>query len=350
MRRHQGHAVLLTRPRAAVLSAALALGVAACGGGSSAKHSSSASSSTTTTSATPTPVTKPKPPTPALTIGVRTAVPPKQPFVATAAAAAGDVAQFHVTVPGGRHPATVTITVPQGAPAKTLTVTATSGKRSASVTVTGSRGKKITLQSLHFSCLLPPAPSFCPLAGQRTVHGGTALTFKTTPTAPVTLVAAVGPAPVKTTAAPGSNAVVPAYAITEQTRTVALAKPSTGAAVYGSTAVAHSGDVAVFLTRAVAKVRGAPQPVTITLQQGPATTLTATASVPGGTPSTASVTGASHGKIELVLPRFNCFAAPVPTFCPVRSVRTGSHKYVLSFLVSPLLPPVVLTAVVQSGG
>jgi hypothetical protein len=344
--------VLLTRPRAAALSAALALGVAACGGGSSAKQSSSTSSSTTTTSAStaPTPVTPPKPATPSLTIGVRTAAPPKQPFVATTAAAIGDLVQFHVTVPGGRHPAAVTITVPQGAPAKQLTVTAGSADKSAKVTVTGSRGKKITLQSLHFSCVLPPAPSFCPLARQQTVHGGTALTFKTTPTAPVTLVADVGPAPVKAAPASGSNAVLPAYAITEQTRTVSPTKTSTTPAVYAPTAVAHNGDVAVFLTRAVAKVRGAPQPLTVTLEQGPATTLTATASVPGGAPSKASITGATHGKIELVLPRFTCFAAPVPTFCPVRRIEAGSHRYVLSFLVSPLLPPVVLTAVVQSGG
>jgi hypothetical protein len=74
---------------------------------------------------------------------------------------------------------------------------------------------------------------------------------------------------------------------------------------------------------------GATQATTITIEQGPASSIAVSGAVAGGQTSKATVKSADGKPITLVLPRYTCYVAPVPTFCPPKQIQAGSHKYVL---------------------
>jgi hypothetical protein len=90
---------------------------------------------------------------------------------------------------------------------------------------------------------------------------------------------------------------------------------------------------------------GAPQAVTITFDQGPAKTLNVSAGVPGAPSSKATIVSGSGAPITLVLPRYACYLAPAPTFCPPSKAAAASHRYSVTFPGSPTTPPAISAAV-----
>jgi hypothetical protein len=100
-------------------------------------------------------------------------------------------------------------------------------------------------------------------------------------------------------------------------------------------------------TRLAGKPVGAPQAVTVTINQGPSKALTIVASVANGSTATATVTGAKGKKIAIVLPRFGCTVPPVPTICPPTKVQSSSHQYKLTFMASPYTRPITISAHIQ---
>jgi hypothetical protein len=341
----------LTLPSIAV---ALALAVAGCGGGSTKKHSSSTSStSSTTTTTAKTPVATAKTP---LSLTVRTAG-STTPFGSTAKAKAGDPVIFR-TVPAGNgtsKAADVTLKI-SGGPSKSLTITASSKGHTSVATITSADGKPITLVRLHYGCALPPVATFCPAKHSSTSSHGFELLFSTLHTAPIVLAALVGPV---TTPAPvvhpASSSVVPAYTPTELVEGVTLpapgAKKGTPAKTTGlaATATVKPGNSVVMATRLAGRPVGAPQTTTLTIDQGPASSITVSAAVAGGLTSKAVVKSADGKRITLVLPRYSCFVAPAPTFCPPKTIKALHHKYVLTFQASPYTPPLSFIATAAAG-
>jgi hypothetical protein len=68
----------------------------------------------------------------------------------------------------------------------------------------------------------------------------------------------------------------------------------------------------------------------------------------GGKGSTATVSGASGAKVRLTQMRYSCFAPPAPTFCPLKSVKATSARYVVKAKVRRG-HPVVLTFSARKG-
>jgi hypothetical protein len=110
----------------------------------------------------------------------------------------------------------------------------------------------------------------------------------------------------------------------------------------------HPGDIVQIRIAVAGTVAGAPQPLALKFDQGPAKTLNVSASVPGGTPSNATITSASGGRIAIVSPRYSCYLPPYPTFCPASHIKAESHKYALTVNAIPKVA-VVIGGVVQAG-
>jgi hypothetical protein len=114
------------------------------------------------------------------------------------------------------------------------------------------------------------------------------------------------------------------------------------------TVAVHPGDTAVIRVAVTGTVVGAPQPLTVKFAQGPAKSIDVSASISGGTPSTATITSANGHRIALVSPKYGCSLPPYPTFCPGTNIKAKSRKYSVTFNGLPKVA-VALTVVVQSG-
>lgn len=233
-------------------------------------------------------------------------------------------------------------------PAKGLTASASSRGQGVDVTLHSADGKPITLQQLRYACALPPAPTYCPPRKQEGGRHGYRLEVSTTRTLPLFLTATVGPVAVRTPPK-ASPAVAPPYATTEEARIAPKAGTKPAPASFSSTLDVRPGQLLILATRLTSRVRGAPQTVRITLNQGPDRRLRVSARARGGAPSSATIKSATGAPISLVLPRYSCFLPPAPTFCPPLRAKAGSHRYALEFSGSPSTPPIILVAEVQSG-
>lgn len=334
---------------------ALALAVVGCGGG----HKASSSTSSTTSGHTSGGGHKASgkkgaaaKKTASLQVLIRVAKSGGGPSAA-ATANTGDVVQFFTHVPGGHNakPTPVHLTFTQDA-AK-WTVTASTKTQHASATLTSKNGQPLPLDSLSYGCALPPAPTFCPVSNVHTSHGHIEAQFSAGPSTPIVIGGVVGPLPKAPVAPPHSTLIAPTYIV--QT-TVAAApkkrskssKPSTPAKA-GSSASVQPGDAVTMSVHLAGTIVGAPQPVTLSFSQGPAKSITVSASVPGGTPSKATFNSATGSPIAIVLPRYHCGLPPSPTFCPLSKVVAASHSYTLTIDASPKTPPILVEAAAQGG-
>jgi hypothetical protein len=96
-------------------------------------------------------------------------------------------------------------------------------------------------------------------------------------------------------------------------------------------------------------IQGAPQTVTLSIDQGPGSKVHVSASVAGGQTSQATIKSANGSPIAIVLPRYACSMPPVPTFCPAMQIFAGFHRYMLKFAAAPTTPRITLYATVQRG-
>jgi hypothetical protein len=253
------------------------------------------------------------------------------------------------TLISGQGTQNVSLAIPAG-PGKSLAIVATIGSHTSSANVASADGKPLTLTQLRYSCSLPPAPSFCPAHATSHDHSYS-VRFATTRAAGVTLLALVGPVakPVPTVRNPGS-AVVPPYTVTELVRAVPAhgGAPPKSALPTGSATV-RPGDSLVMISRVTSRLRGATQPITVTVDQGPATSVVISAHASGGQTSTATIKSGTGSPITLVLPRYLCYLPPYPTFCPAISAKVASHRYSLTFAAAPGTSPPVVLATVEAG-
>ena len=252
----------------------------------------------------------------------------------------------------------ITITAPAG-PSKTLKITASGGGHTSTATIHSRNGTPLTLLNLRYICSLAPAPTFCPA---KTVNGdshGYTLVFKAARVPGLIINGVLGPLTSKTpvvhtptsSSAPPYTATETVHAVTPPkpgTKPKKPAKPTTPLVPQTST-TAKPGDVLTMATHLKGKPVGPPQPVTVTIHQGPSKAVTITASVAGGAPATATVTSANGKDIALVLPKFGCAVPPAATICPPTHVQSGNHQYQLTFMASPYTPPVQLSARIQGG-
>jgi hypothetical protein len=318
--------------------------LAGCGGGG---HKSQTTTSTTTTHSS-TGKTSP-PPTP-LSESVSVSGTKKAAPSSSASAAGGTVASFVTRVPGkrGSHPVDVHLDFAQVSSTK-WTATASVKKQQATATLTSKDGKQLKLEGFRYACALPPVPSFCPPTHVHTTSGHVSVQFSAAPATPIVVGSQVAPAPSPVVLTPPSTQLAPTYTIATTVLGIP-AKRSKSAPVVkpASTVAVHPGDTAAIRITVTGSVVGAPQPLTVNFAQGPSKSIDVSASVPGGPPSTATITSASGGPIALVSPRYTCFLPPYPTFCPASHITAKSHKYALTLNAIPKVP-VVITLLVQRG-
>jgi hypothetical protein len=338
----------LLRAGSVFAAGASVLALAACGGGGSSKSTSTTTASSTTTPTT----TKAKvTPRPKPTLEVELGKVGSKAFGPTLSATPGEPIEVRVLVPGkGKHGGgaqLVSLDLATGQ-SHTLKVSAHSGHHSASGTITSANGKALTLTRLHFVCALPPAPTFCPGKSVTADSKGDHVKFSASRKTPIALVGTVGPVnlPIPKASTP-SGSIVPAYKVSELVKV--LPKNPKAAANTPPTAstTVKPGDNVLLISRVTGRIRGAAQTLTVTIDQGPGKSLTVTAAVPSGAPSSATLTS-SHGKIAVVEPRYTCFLPPFPTFCPALGTSAKGHTYTLKFGVAPGASPPVLLVAVQS--
>jgi hypothetical protein len=332
------------------ISAAIAavLVLSACGGSGQTAKSSSTTTSTHATATTPAP-----PAAQVLTESVADGS--STSYAAQTTAKPGERVSLRTVLPVTATSGTVRIVV-AGGPGKSLKVVASALHQSSAVTVTSADGRPVTLVRLRYSCLLAPAPSFCPAKHETFSKHDYQLAFKAVRQVPIVVQAEVGPVKTpKVRFRTAAGSVVPTYNPSEVVESVA---PSPASAASGSSpnaakfrpaATVKPGETVVMLTTLAGGLVGAPQPTTITIQQGPARSLGISAQVQGGKTATATVSSASSQPIELVLPRYYCNVAPTPTFCPVSRTEIGRHRFKLTFSASPLSSPLIFVAVAQAG-
>jgi hypothetical protein len=331
---------------ATVLVAVAVLAIAGCGG------SSSKSSATTTSTTTTTGTTKKKSHVAKAAISeTLRSVKGAKTFASSLAVKAGDAVQLRTILPGKpTDPAQKVQLKIDMRKAGTITVTATANGQSSTATITPSK-KSLKLAELRYTCELPPTPTVCPASSVKGGASGYQLQFSVRPHSALALVGLMS----TTTAPPSSKlpaagtSVVPPYKVVEKVRAVAPnpGGPAKTAAPFATSAAAHPGDLVVLATHLAAKLKGAPQTVTVKFSPGPSKSITVTASVSGGTASTATITSATGSPISLALPRYTCFVAPYPTFCPLKSVHAGNGQDTIQLSASPSTPAFALIATAQ---
>jgi hypothetical protein len=337
------------RALAIVVTAAAASLLAGCGGGSH-KSSTTTTKASTTTSA-PKHSTHRATTRTALseTVSVVTGT-TKGPASASARAKVDDEIVFHTLLPGNSKspPTRVKLTL-TNRPASRWTVTAAANGQRSTATVQSASAAPLTLVAVHYTCELPPVPTICPARKVSASSKRVTVQFKAAAATPISLSATAGPIPGTKTPASSGSAVVPAYTPTEtvEARSLSTTKPK-ALSVPTATASAKPGDEVVLETHLKGTVDGAPQPLTITFDQGPAKVLKVSAAVPGGTPSTATVTSANGQPIALVLPHYVCYLPPFRSSCPPSKVTTRFHGYTLTFPADPHTL-VRIIATVQAG-
>jgi hypothetical protein len=309
--------------------------IAGCGGGG--KKTSTTTSSTTTTAKQTTPKPKPK-----LEQTVRIDKAGSK-YASQVGATNGDIVEFRTVVPPAKHPGPVTLKLTQKN--GRIEATASANHQTSTATVVGSG---LEMSRVHYACQLPPTPSFCPAKHSSSSKTGYQLQFAAVRKAPILVAARVATkAPPAAKLKPTSSAAVAPYKLTQKIKVTAKSGGSTSKPT--SAATVHPGDVVTLSTYVGGKVSGALQPVTISINQGPAKSVTISATAPGATATHATVAGASGAMISLTDPRYNCFLAPDPTFCPASKVTVGHRKYDITFRVSPNKSPVEVVANVQAG-
>ena len=323
---------------------AAALLLVACGGGT---HK--AKTKTTQTTTTPAVAPKPQPLAEQVEPGVGAAL------SSSGSAPTGGPVLFLTRVPGlsTSRPVKVQLDFKMG-PASRWTVTASADGAKSSARLTSDGGKAFKLVDLRYACTLPPTPTFCPprrVIAQPTHYR---MQFTAMPRTAIAVTANAGPVPngPVSAGAPGSL-VAPPYAVTELALAGPAAKPGSSSKSvskprFESVVSAKPGDQLALATRLSGDLNGAPQPVTVTLDQGPGHAITVSAEVPGGKTAVATINSAS-GPIALVLPRYTCYLPPAPTFCPLRKQQDSYHRYVLTFDASPKTPLIILHATTQPG-
>ncbi len=262
----------------------------------------------------------------------------------------GELLAFRTTAPGvpGSGPVEVNLKISRG-PATKLTVTASAKGKQSTATLTSANGKPLTLLLPQYTCELPPSPSFCPGRNARVAGDRIQIQFKTDPAIPVLIAAIAGSQTAASSAPKSGSLVAPTYTVTQFVSAhVAGAQTGSTASAPSNTAVVKAGDVVMLRTRLLGILRGAPQPVTISFDQGPSETLHVSASVPGGAKSAATLKAAGGTQIALVRLHYTCLLPPTPSFCPASKVIAGSHHYSVTFPASPLTG-VTLQAVAQAG-
>jgi hypothetical protein len=257
-------------------------------------------------------------------------------------------------------------------PSGILEVTATSAGHRSRARITSTDGKPLTLTNVRYTCALPPKPSFCP--AQRASGGAHSfrLSFMATRRSGIVLSATVGPvaghiAPV---AAKGG---LPTSAYTP-TELVVVRRPSAGtgtastsvgaattsasltttpgatsATLPSSRVTASPGSRVAMVTRLKGLSGGLPQRTTVTIDRGPAESLTVAAAVPEAHTSRATIGRTGGGKLSLTAPVFVCTVPPAATVCPPQQAVSRANRYSVTFMASPHSPQIVLQATVQSG-
>jgi hypothetical protein len=317
------------------LALLMVVGIAACGGG----HKTTTTKTTATKTKRHRHKAKPK-----VTETVRLDKAGAK-FQASLAASTGDVVEFRTVIPpkGPGNTAQLMITNVAGH----ISISARAHHQTSTATVTSANHSPVVLSGIHYACPVPPTPSFCP-GRHRVTKSGYQLQFPIRPKAPIIVLAklSLSTSPPARKIKPSSSAVVSTYTITEKVKAVGPKSPAR--VKFEPTAVVKAGDSVDFETHVGGKVSGAPQPVTITIPQGPASTLTITASVPGGAPSHATITAAGGAHIALVLPHFTCFLPPYPTFCPASRTQFGNRAYKLVFQATPNISPIIVVVKAQA--
>jgi hypothetical protein len=331
---------------AAAVAAALCL--SACGGGGHKSTSSTASNGTSTT--TKSGKGKKHPPKKLL---VRIRVAGGASAAASVKAKPGQQLVFHALVPNASPSSAQSVTLTfTGGQSKSLTVTASAGGHTTQGTVQSATGKPISFMRLHYTCLAPPAPSFCPGRGATSTGKSQRIEFPSTHTTDVTMAATVGPVNLKVKKVkPLRSTTVPAYSTSELVKLIPKSSGSsapTQLPLAGSVS-AHPGDTILAVARVTGKKRGAAQPITVTINRGPGKSVTVSSKSAGGKSSSATIKSASGSSIALTQPRFTCFLAPFPTFCPPTSMKASSSGYTLTFSAAPGTAAPSVLATVQAG-
>jgi mRNA-degrading endonuclease toxin of MazEF toxin-antitoxin module len=333
---------------ASIVSATVVLlFVAGCGGGHGASHRSSTATTAATTAAAP----------PA-TVVTESVLNPKlgSTFASSITASSGAPVAFRTVVPGPatESPVKVTLNISLG-PERKLTVSATASGHTSHATVISATGKPLTYAAPHYGCPLPPVPTFCPSYHAAFRHHVVNVQFFTTPRSPIIIGGTIGPIAQSARASkPPGSSIVPPYQVNElvQVRPPSSNKPGksrAGLPKPTSSATARPGDSLVLFTELGGSIHGAPQPITISINQGPDRTIRVSANELGGKPSQAEIRSANGGRIAIVLSQYTCNLPPVATFCPALTTRARLHQYTLEFMAAPSTPPVVLYATVQQG-
>jgi hypothetical protein len=260
----------------------------------------------------------------------------------------GDPVEFETAVPA-TVPTSVTLTVTRTS-RRTWSVTAAALGQRSTAQISGTPGAAIMLTDLHYRCALPPQPSVCPARRVDITRTGYSLAFSTSG-AKILVGADVGPIPGEPAVSRrhASSLVVPPYGLVENLTAFA---PDTSlgrkAHVYSATATAAPGDTVILATHLEGRPIGAPQPVTVSFDQGPAPALRISASLPGGRPSVATLSSTSGQPIELLLPVYYCDLPPRPTFCPALTAKASDRHYTITFASTPG-NPIELFASAQTG-
>jgi hypothetical protein len=337
--------------RAAAVFALLALvgGLAGCGGGGHKKNSQhSASTGAKATKPTPTGHA------PRLLETVKT--PTSQTFGSQAKVApSGSVVLQTSVLPAGAPPQLVDLTVPAG-PAKVLRATATIKGSTAPVTISGMSGKAVSLGRLQYTCLLPPYGTICPPKQASLSHGSYHLRFVARAGIPIQVVGVANPVAIpKAPPKAGHAAAVAPYKAVERLEVVTPAKkgphgPRGKATVAGPGAAmtAKPKQAVVMVTQLVGQV-GAPQQATLTIPRLPARALTISVKTRGGTVSNAVLRSGNGRRIELKAPRYSCYIARTPTFCPHPKTKVTTKAVQVSFSATPQTPPLLIVAVAAPG-
>jgi hypothetical protein len=371
----------------AVLAVAVSLG--ACGGAGTHKSSSSSTSTTASQSAASRGRL-------IQTVRVNGAGKP----ASQAKARPGNQVQLRTNIAGSRSagPQPVTVSAATG-PSSALSITATSPGHRSQAQITSADGRPLTLASVHYTCALPPAPTFCPVQHASGGSHSFKLSFMAAPRTGIALSATVGPLAGKApppstsgglptaaytptelllahppTAGAGAGATATSGTATGSTTIGATTTTSTslatstnpttstslttttgltttaGAGVRATPAVSVSpGSRVTMTTRLKGLPGGLPQQTTVTIDKGPAESLTVSAAVPQAATSKATITRAGGGKLVLGSLVFVCTAPPAASVCPPQQIVSRAHQYSVTFMASPHSPLIVLQAALRSG-
>ena len=264
----------------------------------------------------------------------------------------GDTVQLRTIPPvgtPGSKPAKVTVTLDSG-PSHSLKVKASANGRSATVRLVSSGPGNVSLLQARYACHVPPLATFCPFKHVSTHGTQTSIELAPRTAPPVIITAMVGPVSgIVKPRAQRKTTVVSPYAVSQMARTVIrpskakhASKPAS--VPFSPSTTAKPGNLVVLRTH-LEGTAGAPQPVTIVIDQGSGHELKASASVLGGKPAVTTIKSGSKKPIVLMVPTYVCFLPPFLTVCPAVKATTKNHKYTLKFMATPRTPAIVIVRI-----